>query len=353
MNQTPHTETTELLSLSRRLVDAGLSVIPIKADGSKAPRVSWKSFQSERATDQDLVNWFDRGSNNGIAAVAGSVSGNLEVLDFDEWAAFGIWMKLVIQQGKKNLFDKLVLVMTPAGGWHVFFRCPDGIEGNQKLASRVGKDGKAVVLIETRGEGGCVVLPGSPKSCHPSNKPYVLRQGSLTAIPNVSAAQRELLLQCARSLNEHVQPSRVITGPSPAAGNRPGDNFNRKVDWRGILEPHGWEIVGDAEEKTNWRRPGKEEGVSATTNYGGSDLFYPFSTNAYPFEAERAYDKFAAYTLLNHSGDFSAAAASLAAQGYGDQRLSTLTSLFSHSPDDWPKPLSKNAFHGLAAILFT
>ena len=73
---------------------------------------------------------------------------------------------------------------------------------------------------------------------------------------------------------------------------------------------------------THWRRPGKDEGISATTNYGGSGLLYVFSTNAAPFEADTAYTPFAAYAVLEHSGDFTAAARTLGGQGYGSQSSS-------------------------------
>jgi hypothetical protein len=68
---------------------------------------------------------------------------------------------------------------------------------------------------------------------------------------------------------------------------------------------------GDALEAT-WQQ---QRGTSATTNYAGSDLLYVFSSNAHPFEPETAYDKFAAYALLEH-GDFQAAARLLALKGY-------------------------------------
>jgi hypothetical protein len=71
------------------------------------------------------------------------------------------------------------------------------------------------------------------------------------------------------------------------------------------------------DEETYWRRPGKRgPGHSATTNYRGLDYLYVFSV-ATVFEPEKAYSKFAAYTILEHGGDFSAAARTLAAQGYG------------------------------------
>jgi hypothetical protein len=52
-------------------------------------------------------------------------------------------------------------------------------------------------------------------------------------------------------------------------------------------------------------------------------LFCNFSENAYPFQGANgaklctSYSKFAAYTLINHNGDFGAAAKELARQGYG------------------------------------
>ena len=73
------------------------------------------------------------------------------------------------------------------------------------------------------------------------------------------------------------------------------------------------------------KRPGKDgPGWSATTgrcrNEQSGELLYVFSGNASPFEPERAYSKFATYTLLDHNGDFKAAAKDLAEQGYGEQR---------------------------------
>ena len=343
-------KTNETLSQAKCLVAAGLSIIPVKGDGSKAPPIRWTRYQSNRANDKQLESWFGDGGNNGIAAVAGKISEHLEVLDFDEADAFGKWLSLLCEQGRGDLFNQLIVVSTPSNGFHIYYRCSDGVEGNQKLARRAGEDGKPDVLVETRGEGGYVVLPGSPDSCHPSNKPYKKIRGDLSKLPTITEAERGILLQSARALNEYVEPSRVITGASIGNGDRPGDDFNHSGRWEEILEPHDWQIVRINGETAHWRRPGKERSVSATTNFAGSNRLYVFSTNADPFESERAYDKFAAYTFLNHSGDFSVAAADLAAQGYGSkQNLSSLTSLISQpSPDGWRAPLGDDALHGLA-----
>lgn len=106
-------------------------------------------------------------------------------------------------------------------------------------------------------------------------------------------------------------------------GKRPGDLFNMNgPDWAGILTPHGWKLITTHGETAYWRRPGKEEGVSATTghckNERGEQLLYVFSTNATPLEAGATYSKFSAYTVLNHAGDYQAAARKLADAGYGE-----------------------------------
>jgi putative DNA primase/helicase len=46
---------------------------------------------------------------------------------------------------------------------------------------------------------------------------------------------------------------------------------------------------------------------------------YVFSTSTV-FEAEKGYTKFSAYTLLNHNGDFSAAARELVELGYSTKK---------------------------------
>lgn len=96
----------------------------------------------------------------------------------------------------------------------------------------------------------------------------------------------------------------------------PGDDFNAKVDWASILNPHGWQLDHVDEEVGYWRRPGKEAGQSATTNHSGKDTLYVF-TDATAFVQHGSYSKFGAYTVLDHGGDFKAAVRALSARGYG------------------------------------
>jgi hypothetical protein len=277
----------------------------------------------------ELGRWFGDGLL-GVAIIGGAISGDLEVLDFDAAAIFAPWCGTVSKL-IPSLLARLPLGQTPSDGRHVYYRCPI-IKGNLKLAQRPNTEGRPETLIETRGEGGYAIIPPSPPQCHPLGKPYRLLRGDLAYIPSITPEERTILLNAARALNEYVRPGRLITGNAFARQNRaksdrPGDLFNAQTAWSDILEPCGWTQVGQRGEVTLWKRPGKrDQGISATTNYAGSELFYCFSSNGYPFEPETAYSKFAAYALLAHRGDFSQAARALGRARYGTRPSASATS---------------------------
>jgi putative DNA primase/helicase len=312
-----------LLGEAQRLVVAGLSVIAIRADGTKASLIPWKHYQTQRPSNPELTDWFSR-TPVGLAVVGGLVSRSLEILDFDATELFEPW-RLIVEELAPGLLQRLPLTRTPTNGRHLYYRCAE-IVGNQKLAERLDQYGKPITLIETRGQGGYAIIPPSPPACHPLNKPYVLLRGDLATIPTITREERTILLNAARSFNAYVKPERVVSGNSSrrthqGTGDRPGDVFNARAEWPAILEPHGWTIVHQRGELRLWKRPGKHErGWSATSGYG-KDLLYVFSTNAAPFQAEMAYDKFGAYALLEYRGDLRAAAKALHACGYRGERI--------------------------------
>jgi putative DNA primase/helicase len=224
------------------------------------------------------------------------------------------------------LLSRLVQVQTPRPGLHVYYRC-EVYGGNLKLARVLVNDPSGgpptpKTVIEIKGEAGYCLTAPSPPSCHPTLRSYRFVSGQdLTTIPTITACERKILWECAKEFNTWQPPVRT-RGPAPArrpgTADRPGDDFNERVDWARILEPHGWSWAGAGSGGAEcWCRPGKVHGVSATTNHGGYDLLYVFSANAAPFEPDTAYTKFHAYALLKHDGDFNAAARALAGQGYG------------------------------------
>jgi hypothetical protein len=142
----------DCITTAKHYVENGYSVIPLQLDGSKAPIGSWKAYQGRFASDYELEEWF-RSDQCGIGIVAGWISGNLHIIDFDVDA--GTWFTRFwndAQQQLPGIPDKILVVATPRPGKQVWFRQESGPPGNQVLArSDQG------VLIETRGQGGFAV----------------------------------------------------------------------------------------------------------------------------------------------------------------------------------------------------
>lgn len=303
---------------------AGLCVLPAILAEKRPALAGWKQYQRRLPTERQVSSWF--AEDQPVCVLAGAVSANLEMIDFDhEGELFDRWRELVATESPA-LIERLIVERSQSGGRHAVYRCEAPVSGNRKLAQRtlvvpsaepVVISGKRLVprrvgerfevtitLIETRGEGGlflCAPTPG-----------YRLEQGLFDQIPVLTEAERSLLIEAACALNEVVPPTQRPRGGSAVIG-RPGDDFNERGDVREVLRRHGWELVRGGENEY-WRRPGKEQGWSATLKNG---VLYVFSSNAAPFEPERAYAPFTVLALLDHQGDFAAAAAALRAQGYG------------------------------------
>jgi AAA domain/Bifunctional DNA primase/polymerase, N-terminal len=329
---------------------AGISVVPIMADGSKRPEASvlpdgkWEPYQTRLASEAEIRSWFKNGSRLGLGAVGGKISGHLEHLDFDEEAAtvFPAFCELVEAEAP-GLIGRLNIRQTPKPGNHVSYRCPEiEIPGNEKLAEKPnpnydpgkpdGKDNpRRFTLIETRGEGGQCLVPSTPAHCHPSGREYThLRGPELAQVQNITVAEWEILRRCATSFDQMPPPEPKKQPKSRGPGLSPGDDFNvRGPDFLDLMQ--GWEEVHRSGDVRYIRRPGKDSpGWSATldkcTNDSGHPLLAVFSTNAAPFEGPAngkscsCYSRFAVFTLLFHNGDFSAAAKDLSANGYGEKQ---------------------------------
>ena len=334
----------QIFAAATAYVASGLSIIPIQPGGEKNPawrllpsiysegagrdKHTWKPFQKRLPTNTELCEWFlgTHGNNPGMAAIAGTISGNLEILDLDSFDVVEPWRKAV-EKKMPGLVDRLVRVVTPRPGLHVYYRC-EVIGGCEKLARVAEKDANGKLrpkaIAETKGEGGYCLCPPSPADCHQKNTCYRFEdEKDLTMIPTITPEERDVLLSAARGLNTWEEPPRPAKKPVQQdpldIGTRPGDDFNRRADWPEILTPHGWHLLyEDADGTENWSRPGKDFGTSATVNYLGLDLLHVFSCNADPFEPETSYNKFSVYALLEHDGDFTAAAQHLASLGYGE-----------------------------------
>ena len=322
---------------------AGRSVLPI-APGSKKPStmhpatgevkdLAWKRYQAQLPTAGLIQSWFGAGTLMGIGIACGPVSGvqhddvtyALEVLDVDDAAILKQFVEAATWQGLGELLARLLHQRTPGGAGHFGYLCQEWT-GNTKLAQRhdgIDEHGNPVVitLIETRGAGGQVVVAPTPPGIHPEHpeRGYALVRGSWEDVSIITPKERQTLWDLARSFNAYVAPRQVHAprgADRPGAnGARPGDTLNETADrawWQYLLERHGWTLIHQRGDIDYWQRPGKDGKEWSATLGACGPYLYVFSSNAAPFEPERGYQPFSAYALLEHGGDFKAAAKALA-----------------------------------------
>lgn len=304
----------DLIPIVKQIVKSGVSCIPIELPSKKPYKaLKWTPYMKQRPTMEECEKFWANGA--GLALVCGAVSGNLEILDFDvpgksaegyvpvssppAWKPF---LDILKEHGHDDLLKRVLVHKTPSGGRGIFYRCPGPpLPGNTKLAATA----KNEVLIETRGQGGYF---GTAPSAG-----YELLQGDLTAIPVIDPEDREILLAAARMLDQRTldQAERSVRYDRAvgAVNGRPGDWYKEKgPHLLDLLEKHGWKECGRAGSRIAVVRPGKSpgKGLSGTVTADG-ECFWCFSSST-NFQADHAYDKFSALTVLEFQNDFHAAA---------------------------------------------
>jgi|GEM_PF-1290613 len=349
-----------LVNIAREYVLSGLSVIPTYA-GTKKPGIidenlddkkkyKWGAYKKRVPNGEEIERWF---GNNGysIATIAGKVSQNLEVLDFDcKGEVYRDWAKIIISK-KKELFKSLVIEKSQSGGYHVFYRCQETpIPGNTKLAKkRIKVEGEGYFdykekklqaklidgvwyifpdLIESKGEGGYVLVDPS--------QGYKCIQNDLTQIPTISQTDRDFLIKTALRFDENVPKPPKIPEKKYSAdyqnSETPWDKFNSEAGPDTILDlllSDGWQTTGKngvtpSGGKTIYlSRPGKNPRKGHSGSIIEGNIFYCYTTNAHPFEGEVSYSPFGVYAMTKFNGDYSQAAKSLWAENRNNSSSSS------------------------------
>ena len=351
----------DMLAAALAAYDAGLCVVRAATDGTKKPVGTWQKWQTQRPSRQQVVEWFSS-SHAGMGAICGGVSGGLEMFELEGRLVaaggrdeFGRRMK---DAGHEFLWRKLLeglVVVSPSDGRHLLYRVDGPVDGNTKLARNANSE----TLIETRGEGGFVVLPPSHGTVHPSGKPWRTSRGAFDSIVTLTVDERAALFAVARSFDEAPAPKPVqpVTSSQRARLKqwRPdcviGDSWFDAVvahlesTWtmQALLEHYGWtHVYDDRHGRQLLRRPGKDEGVSGSVN--GNGRFHPFSSST-PFPSARAdkgaptYDLLDVIAVYEHQGDRQAAARRIAEQtgilsAWGTERDAALMRSLGVQPAD-------------------
>ncbi len=342
--------------IAQAYLHAGLSVLPANVGLKFAALSGWKQYQRQLPTESQLRPGLVHGQSVFVSSLGACQrqSGNESIIDlaaeaFEPWQTNGRkWKPWSLLPGLSSKITK-----RRAGLWctavtacvrqyetharKVAAASAEEVEiCGKKYKPRKDKDGNwfiVLTLIETRGEGGlflCAPTPG-----------YELVQSDFTALSVLTAQERDILLEAAWALNQFIPDLPPESTPSGAGDTlRPGDDYNVRGDIKALLQSHGWTCVKGGQNEY-WRRPGKTVGWSATLK---NNVFYVWSTNAHPFEAQKPYSPFSVYTLLEHHGDFGRAAKALGEQGYGDKdplpsqdSSVDLSAIVGHESEDEPQ----------------
>ena len=279
-----------MINIAKEYINYGLSVLPTKSD--KSPNCF--KWYGENVSLEDFKDSF------GIGIKCGKESGGLECMDFDNH--FGNAKEILSEflniQEVKEIYTKhkLPVESTTSGGYHLLFRCEFN-EGNKKLAQKPLWDEKRNkwkpdCIIETRGEGGYFVAAPT--------EGYKIIRNNILNIGTITKEERQLLIENAKGFNEWSE----IKKTEFEEKERPGDYFNQLSDaieeMKRCLLKHGWTNL----RSHLWTRPGKNKGISASLGKVADNVFYVFSSNAYPFNPESGYKPFQVIGLLDYNSDF-------------------------------------------------
>lgn len=253
---------------------------------NKTISTPWSKYQKEKPNDSQISVWLNKYATQNYAVVCGEVS-NIIVFDVD-----------TKNDGDPTPFlnKGMYEVRTPSGGYHFYCKYDETL--GKTLHSKTAK----LKGVDIQSNGAPIFLP----NCwfKDKNAGYTLvNDVEITPIPDdvmqfvLEALQPETPI-------EEIKPYK----PKPyhfTGEAKPGDIYNALATWAEVLIPLGWMPLGGLKQNgiQYWKRPGKNDGVSASTNWGGYDLLIAFTTST-ALEPNKGYTKFGALTQLQYNGDF-------------------------------------------------
>ena len=293
------TDDNQILSTALTALAAGLTPIRAKTDGSKAPLGQWKQWQSEPPDELTVMGWFRDWPNLGL--VTGAVSGRLVCVEF-EGRFMGRWPDVRQALEAADLWSvfegwgKGYSEWTPSEGLHILIRLggDQPLDGNRKIAL----DAHGETTIETRSEGGFVIIAPSNGDTHPSGGAWKIARGGLDTIELVDPPEYEAVLAVLASFDERPQapaPQAPLRLDAMLADDRPSWIDQSSSSWpamSSVLEAHGWQYHHADNDHHYWTRPGKDRRLGHSASVNRRDRLHVFSSAAHPLLAtdRQTYD---------------------------------------------------------------
>lgn len=168
----------------------GLCAIPaaghMAPSNPKKPFGLWSKYQRQRPSRSHIEDLYATHQFTMVGLVSGRISGGLECLDFDTLSGYQSFQLTAKTSELAPLVARIEAgysEMSPKG-MHLLYFC-ESVGRSLKLNQQL--------KIETRGEGGFVVIAPSCFADAGETKQYQLKSGALSAIARISPAEREQL----------------------------------------------------------------------------------------------------------------------------------------------------------------
>lgn len=178
--------------------DLGLNVLPIKAIWSgkkydKKPLIPWTELQSRKVTDADIKNWWSTYPDAGIAAVVGSISNGVVVIDCDSQQS--------VDEMEQLLSDSLVVpcAKSISGKRHYYFKSEKPI---QKCVRFYGD-------MDLQAENSLITLPpttGKNGDCYE----WIVEPQSQSDFPAIPASLKASILNNTNLLNNTILNNTIL-----------------------------------------------------------------------------------------------------------------------------------------------
>ncbi len=304
----------------------GIPAIPIAIDKTPNRKFSWEDYQGG-FTDESVIDLLPWVGASGLGLINGP--NHLRTIDIDagtdsDGNKIPVPQELVRELLKMlHLPDDYVWALPSQSGFgvHVYFYCDiPGIAltgKNEPPKNRyVGysRDG-SFKQIELRIHDCYSILGSLPTEAMLESEIQTVKLAYLVPVLKEVAYFPPIHGSRNGSIGNSLNP------------DFPGGDFNQRCtggELESLLTKHGWTIHEKAENYIDFIRPGHSSNRLDARLFTDTKVFYVFSPNAAPFKADAAYAPFPLYTLLEHGGDFSAAARELRNAGFGKEPDSRL-----------------------------
>jgi hypothetical protein len=291
---------------AKKLAQKGLSIIPCK-DNKVPIEKGWQKLPIKTSEEIEKLNCSLFGLRCGWSDV--------ECIDVDTKVLVSLqerndwWNEYInfLCDNIEDFMNKVVIAKTRGGGYHIIYKCKT-ISGNTKIARL---EGMTEAIIETRGEGGQVILYD-----------YFVGEREYHHIDYISESDREIIWSISKTYN-WVDPI-VVKIPSkkefPIVEGEitPWDDYNNKVNILDLINDD-FTIVRNATKQYVIKRHGAKSPHSGYI-FKDSGCMYLFSTGTlYP--AEELLSPFSVYTYKYHNGDFHLSTSEIYKDGFGSRRV--------------------------------